>query len=470
MTFRPDRLQGTDGIRGVVVPDDEESRADPVGAFLQTERLTPSFAELYARAFAEEEASPGGEVIVGWDPRDREGLFTGAVVRGVQLARRKAVVVGTVPTPAVPLVMVRRGANAGIMVTASHNPEGQNGLKAFVGPLATKLYPVDEVRLTRRVYDLGESGEASSEGVLTETVDAEVEARDLFLDYSCDPRNSWLPAPAESSENPLADLLLVVDASGGGLAGLALAAFRRLGVREAVEVNGPGAPVNQGGGVVELEQVQWINDRCVSDSGRDLSSHAGAAALLEMARNHREDLLAGSRWAAAAVFDGDGDRFVCLLYDPFRDGLAVLDGDAVGLHMARFLAGSRPEAYRGALYVNTVDSDLAAATAASALGFRPALTAVGDKGLLWRAGLSWARASAETGGGRAAISKHWRGAEATPGRWASSTGASAPRQPRSLSLRKSFPSPSGARRPGITSPSGGLIWRTDRPRFSRETA
>ena len=67
---------------------------------------------------------------------------------------------------------VYSGAKAGIMVTASHNPEDQNGIKAFVGPLATKLYPIDEERLTRRVYGLagrkaespGGPGEEGREG------------------------------------------------------------------------------------------------------------------------------------------------------------------------------------------------------------------------------------------------------------------------------------------------------------------
>ncbi len=406
MTAGPRRLQGTDGVRGVVVPDDEESRTDPVGAFLRTGRLTPAFAGLYAAAFAEEEASAGEEVVVGWDPRDREGVFTGAVMRGVRRAGRKAVVLGTVPTPAVPLAMIQRGAKAGIMATASHNPEGQNGVKAFVGPLATKLYPVDEERLTRRVYERagrqaedpgGPEGEGEGEGA-GEVLPWEAEARRAFVENSCDPYNAWVPAggpeASKPSENPYSDLLLVVDAAGGSLAGMARDVFDRLGVRRVVEVNGAGSPVNRGGGVVELEQVDWVDERCGDESGKDLSGHAGVAALLEMALGRQADLAAGRLWAAAAVFDGDGDRCILLVYDPFRKGLAILDGDRVGLHLARFLAERNPGVYQGAIYVNTVDSDLAAGTKAARLGFEPVLSAVGDKWLLWRAGLSCARALA----------------------------------------------------------------------------
>ena len=86
MTAGPPRLQGTDGVRGVVVPDDEESRTDPAGAFLRTGRLTPAFAGLYAAAFAEEEASAGEEVVVGWDPRESRRRFHGSGRAGVSAA------------------------------------------------------------------------------------------------------------------------------------------------------------------------------------------------------------------------------------------------------------------------------------------------------------------------------------------------------------------------------------------------
>ncbi len=398
---RPLRLQGTDGIRAAVGPDNEASRRDPLGTYLRTGRLTPAFATLYARAFAEEETSPGEEVIVGWDPRDRGGDFTKAVVGGVLQAGRRPVVLGTVPTPAVPLLMIRRKSNAGIMVTASHNPESQNGLKLFLGPLATKLYPADEERLTRKVYDLGGSpARSSSEG---EPLLREAEARRAFIDDSCDPFNSWLPEPVPggsgAAEGPLADLLLVVDAAGGSMAGLAADVLRRLGAGEVVEVNGTGAPINEDGGVVDLEQVHWVDADCRSDAGKDLSRHAGVAALIEAAGGCRPELLSGKRWAAGAVFDGDGDRAVLLFYDPFSEGAAVLDGDRAALHMARFLSDADPNGWKGTSYVNTVDSDLGAAAAASELGFAPALSAVGDKWLLWRAGLACARAGADEAGG-----------------------------------------------------------------------
>lgn len=398
---RPLRLQGTDGIRAVVGPDDEASQRDPLGTYLRTGRLTPAFSTLYARAFAEEEASPGEEVIVGWDPRDRGGDFTNAVVGGILQAGCRPVVLGTVPTPVVPLLMIRRECNAGIMVTASHNPASQNGLKLFLGPLATKLYPADEKRLTRKVYDLGgRLARSSSEG---EPLLREAEARGAFIDYSCDPFNSWLPEPIPGGsgtvKGPLAELLLVVDAAGGSMAGLAAGVFRRLGASEVIEVNGTGTPINEDGGVVELEQVHWVDANCRSDAGKDLSRHAGIAALLEAAGGCRPELLSGKRWAAGAVFDGDGDRAVLLFYDPFNEGAAVLDGDRAAIHMARFLSDANPNGWNGTSYVNTVDSDLGAAAAASELGFAPALSAVGDKWLLWRAGLACARAGADEVGG-----------------------------------------------------------------------
>lgn len=396
---RPLRLQGTDGIRGAVGPDDDESRSDPLGAYLRTGFLTPAFVGLYARAFAEEEVSIGEEIIVGWDPRDRMGDFTEAIVDGILQAGCRPVVLGTVPTPAVSLLMIHRGANAGIMVTASHNPEGQNGLKLFLGPLATKLYPADEERLTQKIYNRSEGLSRSPfEG---EPLFLESETRAAFINYSCDPFNSWLPKP--TPDGPLSKLLLVVDAAGGSMAGLASDVFRRLGVGEVMEVNGSDARINEDGGVVELEQVNWVDGYGRGDTGQDLTRHAGVGALLKVADRFHPELLSGKRWAAGAVFDGDGDRATLLLYDPLNKRVEVLNGDHAAFHMASYLSVKSPKVWRGTKYVNTVDSDPGAAIAASKLGFLPMLSAVGDKWLLWHAGLAYARARINEAGSSAEL-------------------------------------------------------------------
>ena len=157
-----DRLQGTDGIRRRVVPSTTEGLQDltPQDAFLQQGVITETFLELYAYAYV---SGLGGtpEVVVGWDPRDPDGLYTGAVVSGVRKAGASALVVGIFPTPGVALYQMWCGADAALMVTASHNFRDQNGVKIFHGPNALKLFPDEDRVLTGRVLALDHAADVA---------------------------------------------------------------------------------------------------------------------------------------------------------------------------------------------------------------------------------------------------------------------------------------------------------------------
>ena len=92
---------------------------------------------------------------------------------------------------------------------------------------------------------------------------------------------------------------------------------------------------------------------------------------------HRLDK--GTMHVVGAIFDADADRFFMLEYDPFKDLLWVLSGDETAILQAQHLSTRFPKKYKGSLYVNTVESDLNAAKAAEKMGFKPEVTAVGDK-------------------------------------------------------------------------------------------
>ena len=266
---RPLRLQGTDGIRAVVGPDDEASQRDPLGTYLRTGRLTPAFSTLYARAFAEEEASPGEEVIVGWDLRDRGGDFTKAVVGASSKPVGRPVVLGTVPTPVVPLLMIRRECNAGIMVTASHNPASQNGLKLFLGPLATKLYPADEKRLTQKCttwvegWPVRPRKESLCSGRLRHGEPSSITPATRSIPGCPNPSQV---GPAQSRGPWLSSCSWWTPRGKHGWFGRRC--LPSLGSQRVIEVNGTGAPINEDGGVVELEQVHWVDANCRSDAAR----------------------------------------------------------------------------------------------------------------------------------------------------------------------------------------------------------
>lgn len=88
---------------------------------------------------------------MGWDPRDPSGIFIEAVIKGIRKAGANALVLGVVPTPLVPLFMMYQSADAGIMITASHNPNDQNGIKLFSPFHGMKPLPTDDLCLTQKV-------------------------------------------------------------------------------------------------------------------------------------------------------------------------------------------------------------------------------------------------------------------------------------------------------------------------------
>ncbi|MFL5711793.1 MAG: phosphoglucosamine mutase [Chloroflexota bacterium] len=108
------RLFGTDGIRGVANVD-----------------LKPTLAYALGRAVAHRLAGPGGAIVVGQDTRRSGDMFVSAIVAGATSLGVDAHVVGTVPTPALAFIAGEGPFAAGIMVSASHNPAADNGLKVL---------------------------------------------------------------------------------------------------------------------------------------------------------------------------------------------------------------------------------------------------------------------------------------------------------------------------------------------------
>lgn len=108
------RLFGTDGIRGVANVD-----------------LKPSTAFALGRATAHRLVGPGGSIVVGQDTRRSGDMFVSAIAAGATSLGVTVNVVGVVPTPALAFLAAEGDDAAGIMVSASHNPAEDNGLKVL---------------------------------------------------------------------------------------------------------------------------------------------------------------------------------------------------------------------------------------------------------------------------------------------------------------------------------------------------
>src|SRR3954471_7371968 len=108
------RLFGTDGIRGAANVD-----------------LRPSLAFALGRATAHQVVGPGGSLVVGQDTRRSGDMFVAALTAGATSMGADVHAVGIVPTPALAYLAGVGPFKAGIMVSASHNPAEDNGLKVL---------------------------------------------------------------------------------------------------------------------------------------------------------------------------------------------------------------------------------------------------------------------------------------------------------------------------------------------------
>jgi len=382
----PLRLQGTDGIRREVRPADskEFQGLTPQQVFLERGFITEEFMELYAFAYVDYlikcgKMRPNEAIVVGWDPRDIRGKFTGAVVMGIRKAGATALIVGIVPTPLVPTYMLYQNAKAGFMITASHNPKDQNGIKIFCAYRGMKLLPGNDIELTSAVHSL--DYEALKKIPLKGAQkNCRNEALELFRRFTLLPENAWSDLESQNS-TAYKKIVLVVDPARGSLSGIAADAFRCAGFGRVIEVNAKG-DVNLFCGVGDLEGHAFILPAMIDKLSGHFRRHKAVLKLFALGRKLKTKILAGETRVAGAVFDADGDRFYRLEYDPFKDALLVLSGDETAFLQAMYLIRRDPKRYKNAQYINTVESDLNAAVAAKQLGLKPKLAAVGDKWIL----------------------------------------------------------------------------------------
>jgi phosphoglucosamine mutase len=274
-------------------------------------------------------------IIVGRDTRLSGTMLEAAIVAGITSVGRDVISVGIVPTPAVATITVRTGAAAGVMISASHNPIADNGIK-FFGPDGFKLSDAieDEIEALLDAKDLprpagGDIGVASVAQNLGKHYYEELYARAADL----------------------SGLTVVVDGAFGAAYAYAPYALKKLGAA-----------------------VHEIN--CEADGSR-INVQCGATDLRPLQARVRELIAAGQRNVIGVAFDGDADR--ALFVD--EDGVA-LNGDHVMLVLARDLH-SRGE-LRGDALVATVMSNIGLEKALALHGIALLRAPVGDRYVLER--------------------------------------------------------------------------------------
>ncbi len=314
------RYFGTDGVRGVANAD-----------------LTPELAYAIGRAGAAVIAHDqplDKPIVVGRDTRLSGPMLEGAIVAGIASTGRNVVLLGIVPTPAVAAITGSIEAAAGVMISASHNPIEDNGIKFFAA---------DGFKLSDAVENEIESlidGHASLPRPTGLDIGIVTQTRGLVDNYF---------AKLVAAGADLSGWTIVVDAAFGAAYLVGPKIFERLGAR-----------------VIALN---------CEDDGSRINVDCGATNLAMLRARVREEIARSTGPVAGVAFDGDADR--ALFVDETGE---VLSGDHVMLVLARDLArrGELP----GNTVVGTVMSNMGFEKALEREGIRLVRAAVGDRYVL----------------------------------------------------------------------------------------
>jgi len=309
------RLFGTDGIRGV-------ANEDP---------LTPDLAFRVGRQLVAtllgEHATDRVRLVIGRDTRLSGPLLESALVAGLLSAGAECYAVGVLPTPAIALLTKKLGAHGGIVLSASHNPFEDNGIKLFSSE-GTKLPDAWEDEIEQGLQGEDRAPRARGAGIGRLVTHARAEAD--YVDFLC-----------RAFPLDLGGLTVVLDCAHGATYRVAPRVFRRLGARVLTIGTRPdGRNINAGCGALHPERLQ----RVVRSKGASVGF----------------------------AFDGDGDRLISVDHTG-----EIRDGDYALAIAGRHLAGRGR--LKGNVIVTTVMANLGLDQALRAAGIRVVKTQVGDR-------------------------------------------------------------------------------------------
>ncbi|MGA1256757.1 MAG: phosphoglucosamine mutase [Candidatus Nanopelagicaceae bacterium] len=304
-------LFGTDGVRGVAGVD-------------LTADLAFNLSTAAASVLADlgEFAGHRPTAIVGQDSRASGQYLEEAICRGLSSAGIDVYRVGILPTPAISFLVKDRGADLGVMISASHNPASDNGIKFF----------------DRTGSKLADQIEAKIESVLGKTVESANGAGKVIEDL--DAKESYIQNLLKSLDGSLSGLKVVVDCANGAASFVAPELLKRAGA-EVIAISASPNGLN-------------INDNCGS--------------------THLENLIAAVKEERADIgiaHDGDADRVLAI-----DDKGSVIDGDFILGILAQDMQLPTKTV------VGTVMTNLGLIKALEEKGIKFIATAVGDRYVL----------------------------------------------------------------------------------------
>ncbi|MHB8218502.1 MAG: phosphoglucosamine mutase [Candidatus Sulfotelmatobacter sp.] len=317
------QLFGTDGIRGVA------------GAF----PLTVESTYLIGRALGHDliRVKPKAQAVMGQDTRESSGWIADRVAAGMAAVGVDVHSAGVITTPGVAYLARSRGFAAGVVISASHNPWTDNGIKVFSGD-GFKLTDARELAIEKEIFALLERPGAAD--------DTALKVAGPSLPGETGLRKAYIHELAGSVSSDLRGLRVLVDCANGAATAEAPELFRSLRIQATfMHVTPDGKNINEGCGALHPETL-----------GQTVAEGRG-------------------KYDVGVTFDGDADRAL------FSDGEGrVVNGDGVMLLTARDLKG-RGKLARDTV-VGTTMSNMGVEIALKKSGIRMLRANVGDKYVL----------------------------------------------------------------------------------------
>jgi phosphoglucosamine mutase len=330
------QLFGTDGIRGVA------------GEF----PLTRDSVYWIGRALGHDllRGNAKARVVIGQDTRISSEWIANRFLQGLASVGVETRSAGVITTPGVAFLARSQGFDAGVVISASHNPWTDNGIKIFSGD-GYKLPDAHELAVEKEIFSLLDSDAGAVPDATTEI---------SSLPGEEELRHSYVRSLAAGVTTDLSGLRVVVDCANGAATAEAPELFRALRIKTTFLHSAPdGKNINDNCGALHPETVS----RFVAERGLDPS----AEAKLDLSKDQRFD--------AGITFDGDADR--ALLCDAEGE---VVNGDAV------LLIAARDMQTRGMLandtVVSTTMSNMGLELALKRSGIKMLRANVGDKYVL----------------------------------------------------------------------------------------
>ena len=372
------RLHGTDGIRGLITEDSDSE--NPIEKLILQREISPSLMQIigFATGSVIIEQKVGTNppiVVIGWDRRSGNDKLVTALQAGLQEAGCVIQLVGELPTPGLHHCLLLLEADAGMMVTASHNPATDSGVKLF-DKNGYKSMPQLEDLISNRAWNYLTPAPAESSFQVKASQELPLfdglKAYRRHLKGWLSVLSTTLGIDIDSMGDSISSQGLILDCSGGASTDWFSFGLARRGL-ECDEVSNREQPINHNCGAGAFSSTdRWSIAELLETEHEHLL-------LIEIAQRLKEND-GMTPWAEGqligAALDGDGDR--CLLIEATKTGIKIVDGDQMAFD---WLHAMKKSGHSQLKLAHSIESDLCLPATCSGLGIETIQTAIGDRWL-----------------------------------------------------------------------------------------